>query len=88
MVRVVSDDAARDLPDIGDAIDAQGRVRPGRVALAFARAPRDAFAFVRGVRRALAALTETTHARSERWDEVGRYAENVRPFHAPPRRCA
>ena len=65
MVRVVSDDAARDLPGIGDAIDAQGRIRPGRVALAFARAPRDAFAFVRGVRRALAALTETTHGVAE-----------------------
>ncbi|HYW54574.1 MAG TPA: hypothetical protein VE826_11420 [Dongiaceae bacterium] len=62
MVRVVSDDAARDLPAIGDAIDAQGRVRPARVALAFARAPRDAFAFVRGVRRALATLAQTARA--------------------------
>lgn len=65
MVRVVSDDASRDLPAIGDAIDAQGRLRPGRLAVAFAGAPRAAFAFVRGVRRALATLTETTQAIEE-----------------------
>ncbi|MDQ6941731.1 MAG: hypothetical protein M3169_04350 [Candidatus Eremiobacteraeota bacterium] len=65
MVRVVSDDASRDLPAIGDAIDAQGRLRPGRLAIAFAGAPRAAFAFVRGVRRALATLTETTQAIEE-----------------------
>jgi nucleoside phosphorylase len=57
MVRVASDDAARDLPPLGGAIDAEGRVRPLRIALAFARAPRAAYAFVRDVRRALATLT-------------------------------
>jgi adenosylhomocysteine nucleosidase len=59
MVRVVSDDATRALPPIGDAIDADGRVRPIAIALAFARAPSAAFAFVRDVRRALATLTDT-----------------------------
>jgi len=59
MVRVVSDDASRNLPPIGDAIDAQGRLQPVRVALAFARAPGAAFAFVHDVRRALATLTAT-----------------------------
>ena len=62
MVRVVSDDASRDLPPIGDAVDAQGRLRPLRIALAFARAPRAAFAFVRDVRRALATLRRVAHA--------------------------
>ena len=62
MVRVVSDDAARDLPPIDGAIDAEGRLRPLHVALAFARAPRAAFAFVRDVRRALAALSDTARA--------------------------
>jgi adenosylhomocysteine nucleosidase len=62
MVRVVSDDASRDLPPIGGAIDAQGRVRPLAIALAFARAPRAAVAFVRDVRRALTTLTETARA--------------------------
>jgi adenosylhomocysteine nucleosidase len=57
MVRVVSDDAQRDLPPIGDAIDADGKLRPLRIALAFARAPGAAFAFVRDVRGALAVLT-------------------------------
>ncbi|HEY0380897.1 MAG TPA: hypothetical protein VGC72_01730 [Candidatus Elarobacter sp.] len=62
IVRVVSDDASRDLPPIEGAIDAEGRLRPLRIALAFARAPRAAFVFVPGVRRALATLTETARA--------------------------
>lgn len=62
MVRVVSDDARRDLPPIGDAIDARGRVRPLRIALAFARAPHAAFAFVRDVRAALAVLADVAAA--------------------------
>jgi nucleoside phosphorylase len=65
MVRVVSDDASRDLPPIGGAIDSEGRVRPAAIALAFARAPRAAFAFVRNVRRALATLTETARVVAE-----------------------
>ncbi|MDB5072863.1 MAG: hypothetical protein JWM87_3974 [Candidatus Eremiobacteraeota bacterium] len=59
MVRVVSDDASRDLPPVEDAIDAQGRLQPLRVGLAFVRAPRAAFPFVRDIRRALATLTVT-----------------------------
>jgi nucleoside phosphorylase len=62
MVRVVSDDASRDLPPIGDAIDACGRIQPLPVALAFARAPLAALAFVRDVRAALGVLTETARA--------------------------
>ena len=62
MVRVVSDDASRGLPPIGDAIDPNGRVQPLKIAQAFARAPRAAVAFVRNVRRALTTLTGTAHA--------------------------
>ena len=62
MVRVVSDDASRDLPPIGDAIDPTGRIQPWALALAFARAPQSAFAFIRNARRALATLTETARA--------------------------
>ena len=62
MVRVVSDDASRDLPRIGDAIDAEGRIRPMRIAFAFARAPGAAFRFVRDVRHALAELTATVRS--------------------------
>ena len=62
MVRVVSDDASRDLPPIGDAIDANGRVQPMPIALAFARAPLAAIAFVRDVRSSLGVLTETARA--------------------------
>lgn len=62
MVRVVSDDASRDLPPMDDAIDANGRVQPVPIALAFARAPLAAIAFVRDVRSALGVLTETARA--------------------------
>jgi adenosylhomocysteine nucleosidase len=62
MVRVVSDDASRDLPPLDGAIDAQGRIQPMPVALAFARAPLAALAFVRDVRSSLAVLTETARA--------------------------
>jgi nucleoside phosphorylase len=58
MVRVVSDDATRNLPPIENVIDAKGRIRPLYLALAFARAPAAAVHFVRDVRAALAGLTE------------------------------
>jgi nucleoside phosphorylase len=59
MVRVVSDDASRDLPALGEAIGADGSVNALRVAAAFVRRPRAAFAFVRDVRRALTTLRAT-----------------------------
>lgn len=62
MVRVVSDDASRDLPPIEDAIDAEGRLQPMPVALAFARKPLAAVAFVRNARSALDTLTGVARA--------------------------
>lgn len=62
MVRVVSDDASRDLPALRGAIRADGRTDGARIALAFARAPVGALAFVRDVRTALARLTTVTRA--------------------------
>ena len=62
MVRVVSDDASRNLPPIDDAIDDGGKLRPLLVAGAFARAPLAAYAFVRDVRSALEKLTEIARA--------------------------
>jgi uridine phosphorylase len=62
MVRVVSDDASRDLPPIDDAIGANGRLQPMPLALAFARAPLAALAFVRDVRSSLGVLAETARA--------------------------
>jgi hypothetical protein len=59
MVRVVSDDASHNLPPIENAIGPDGRLRPLYLALAFARAPRNAVRFVRDVRSALTTLTET-----------------------------
>ena len=64
MVRVVSDDPSRDLPPIEDAIDDAGRIRPLALAIAFARAPRAAFGFIRDVRASLAVLTEVAGALS------------------------
>lgn len=62
MVRVVSDDASRDLPALRGAIRADGRIDGARIALAFARSPIGALAFVRDVRTALARLTAVTRA--------------------------
>jgi adenosylhomocysteine nucleosidase len=56
MVRVVSDDATRDLPALERAIRADGTIDVARIAAAFVRAPRAAYAFSRDVRRALRRL--------------------------------
>jgi nucleoside phosphorylase len=57
MVRVVSDDASRELPALERAIGQDGRLRPALIALAFLLQPRAAFAFVRDVQRALGTLS-------------------------------
>jgi len=59
IVRVVSDDARHDLPPIGAAIDDDGRLRPERLAFAFARAPLAAARFIRESLRALRTLERT-----------------------------
>lgn len=59
MVRVVSDGADYDLPDLSAAIGADGELRAVATALAFLRAPRRALRFIREVRRALGALERT-----------------------------
>ncbi len=56
MVRVVSDDATRELPPLDDAFGDDGALRAHRVALALVRRPLAAYAFVRDVRRALRVL--------------------------------
>lgn len=62
MVRVVSDDASGDLPALEHAIRSDGTIDVARIASAFVRSPRAAFAFVRGVRSALRRLGETAAA--------------------------
>lgn len=62
MVRIVSDDASYDLPDISGAIDADGRLRPLALLAAFARAPQRALRFIGESRRALAALEATARS--------------------------
>ncbi|HTJ27219.1 MAG TPA: hypothetical protein VMA36_13750 [Candidatus Limnocylindria bacterium] len=57
MVRVVSDDASRELPALEHAIGADGRLRPEQIALAFLRRPLAAFRFVRDVQRSLQVLS-------------------------------
>jgi nucleoside phosphorylase len=56
MVRVVSDDPQRDLPAIEGVIRPDGSLDAVGLARAFIRDPRDAFAFVRDVQRALRVL--------------------------------
>jgi len=60
MVRIVSDDASRDLPALERAIRADGSIDVARIAAAFVRSPRAAYAFSRDVRRALRRLGETS----------------------------
>ncbi len=62
MIRVVSDDASRDLPAIRDAIRVDGRIDIARIIIAFARSPLAALAFVRNVRTALNRLTTVSRA--------------------------
>ena len=65
MVRAISDDASRDLPALEHAITADGGVDAMRIALAFVRAPRAAYAFVRDAQQALRALTAVTRRLDE-----------------------
>lgn len=62
VVRVVSDDAAFDLPPIEHAFDASGAVRPLHLARAFAAQPRAALRFIGNVRYALKVLGATAAA--------------------------
>ena len=57
-IRVVSDDAARDLPALADVIAPDGTLRIGVLLRAFAADPRGAFAFIRDAQRALARMRE------------------------------
>jgi nucleoside phosphorylase len=62
MVRVVSDDAGRDLPALDGAIRPDGGLDFMRLTAAFVRDPRGAWHFARDARRALRVLTETARA--------------------------
>ncbi len=57
MLRVVSDDARYDLPNLENVVDEEGNLLPVALAVAFLRSPRAAFAFVRDVQVALKALS-------------------------------
>jgi nucleoside phosphorylase len=57
MLRVVSDDARYDLPNLENSIDEDGNLLPVALTGAFLRAPGAAFAFIRDVQASLKALT-------------------------------
>ncbi|QEQ01981.1 hypothetical protein RHP47_11760 [Thermosynechococcus sp. QKsg1] len=57
MVRVISDGGDRDLPDLSQAFDAQGNLRPGPLAIAMLRNPRGAAHLIQGSLKALKVLT-------------------------------
>jgi nucleoside phosphorylase len=59
MVRVVSDDAAGELPDLRDVYAPDGALRPLALALALARTPQRSAQFIVRVLRALRALRAT-----------------------------
>jgi nucleoside phosphorylase len=58
MLRIVSDDAAGDIPDLVGAIDAQGKLRPLPLAIAMLKAPLKAIRLIRGALRGLQALEQ------------------------------
>lgn len=62
ILRVVSDDCYRDLPDISGAIAPDGSLKPIYLALNFARNPRSAIAFIRGSLQGLKTLENQTLA--------------------------
>jgi uridine phosphorylase len=57
-IRVVSDDATRDLPALADVIAPDGTLRIGVLLRAFAADPPGAFAFIRDAQKGLARLRE------------------------------
>ncbi|MCM1984147.1 5'-methylthioadenosine/S-adenosylhomocysteine nucleosidase family protein [Lyngbya confervoides] len=56
MVRVVSDNARGDVPDLNHAFDAQGNLRPSKLAGQFLKQPLGALRLIRGSLKALAVL--------------------------------
>lgn len=56
MVRVISDGGDRDLPDLSQAFDSQGNLRPGPLAIAMLRNPRAAARLIQGSLQALKVL--------------------------------
>ncbi|MGC9504305.1 hypothetical protein [Baaleninema sp.] len=60
MVRVVSDGSDRDIPDLSEAIDPSGRLKPLALSLAFVRQPRAAFHLIRGSMAGLQSLKQIT----------------------------
>jgi hypothetical protein len=58
VIRVVSDDASADLPDLSRVFDAAGNLRPIELAIAFGRQPIAAFRLIRGSLRALQTLEQ------------------------------
>ncbi len=59
-VRVISDDAQGDLPDLSQATGADGQLQGGKMAIAFLRQPRAAVRLIRGSLQALQQLEAIT----------------------------
>jgi Phosphorylase superfamily len=57
ILRVVSDDAAGDIPDLSSAIDAQGKLRAGKLAIGMIKEPRKAIRLIRGAQAGLRVLS-------------------------------
>ncbi len=60
MLRVVSDDAEHDFPDLSGALTAQGTLKPLPLAMTLIRQPRQAWRLIRGSLRALQQLERLT----------------------------
>jgi hypothetical protein len=62
MLRVISDDAHDDIPDLTSAFDTQGAIKPLSLALAFIQQPVAAIRLIRGSLQGLKALENITRA--------------------------
>lgn len=62
VVRVISDDTVRDLPDFNQALNAEGKIHPAKAALAMAKRPLAAFSFLQGLRKSVRALHTVSQA--------------------------
>jgi nucleoside phosphorylase len=60
MIRVVSDDAGHDLPNLETAIDQDGNLQPLELAIAFAKKPLAALRLIRGSLKSLQVLSEVS----------------------------
>lgn len=62
VVRIISDDATRNLPDFNQALGKNGKIRPEKAALVMVRRPGAALIFLKGLQRSVRVLRQVAEA--------------------------